>query len=38
MTPKKAAWRKEKEEHSWLSDAQAKRVARDHAAKKRKRK
>jgi len=38
MTPREAAWKKEKKEHPWATEAQAKRIARDHAAKKRRHK
>jgi hypothetical protein len=32
---KKAAWKKEKQEHPWATKKQAKRIAKDHATKKR---
>jgi hypothetical protein len=32
---KEAAWRKELSEHPWATKAVAKRIAKDHAAKKR---
>lgn len=34
----KAAWVKEKQEHPWATTAQAKRIAKDHAKLKQKRK